>query len=182
MYCQWLLLQLNSDILRENPTCVTFTILDICRSVQQVFFCFSYQCKSTPLQVWKDKKSRVASSSSPPQIAPPPPHCGPTSWPSLLRCDVCRSVDGGSSSGRCLSWKMGRCSFFFFFSEHVLPFSFSCWIVWPLLKAKSWTREKGPVVEALAASQTMSKVVGRRVNVLQKSAQKLVPFLHWLTV
>lgn len=117
-----------------------------------------------------------------PPIAPPPPHCGPTSWPSLLRCDVCRSVDGGSSSGRCLSWKMGRCSFFFFFSEHVLPFSFSCWIVWPLLKAKSWTREKGPVVEALAASQTMSKVVGRRVNVLQKSAQKLVPFLHWLTV
>lgn len=117
----------------------------------------------------------------PPQIAPPPPHCGPTSWPSLLRCDVCRSVDGGSSSGRCLSWKMGRCSFFFF-PERVLPFSFSCWIVWPLLKAKSWTREKGPVVEALAASQTMSKVVGRRVNVLQKSAQKLVPFLHWLTV
>lgn len=114
MYCQWLLLQLNSDILRENPTCVTFTILDICRSVQQVFFCFSYQCKSTPLQVWKDKKSRVASSSSSPPIAPPPPHCGPTSWPSLLRCDVCRSVDGGSSSGRCLSWKMGRCSFFFF--------------------------------------------------------------------
>lgn len=40
MYCQWLLLQFNGDMLRENPTCVTFTILDICRSVQQVFFLF----------------------------------------------------------------------------------------------------------------------------------------------
>ena len=51
MYCQWSLLQFSSDILRENPTCVTFTILDICRSVQHVFFFVSYQCKSTPLQV-----------------------------------------------------------------------------------------------------------------------------------
>lgn len=40
MYCQWSLLQFNGDMLRENPTCVTFTILDICRSVQQVFFLF----------------------------------------------------------------------------------------------------------------------------------------------
>lgn len=179
MYCQWLLLQLNSDILRENPTCVTFTILDICRSVQQVFFCFSYQCKSTPLQVWKDKKSRVASSSPP--IAPPPPHCGPTSWPSLLRCDVCRSVDGGSSSGRCLSWKMGRCSFFFF-SRARPPVFLQLLNRLTSVKGEVVDSWKGPVVEALAASQTMSKVVGRRVNVLQKSAQKLVPFLHWLTV
>lgn len=46
------------------------TILDICRSVPTgVFFSFSsfvlflisYQCKSTPMQVWKDKKSHVAS-------------------------------------------------------------------------------------------------------------------------
>lgn len=116
-----------------------------------------------------------------PPIAPPPPHCGPTSWPSLLRCDVCRSVDGGSSSGRCLSWKMGRCSFFFFFRARPPVF---LQLLNRLTSVKgevvdSW---KGPVVEALAASQTMSKVVGRRVNVLQKSAQKLVPFLHWLTV
>lgn len=59
MYCLRSSLQFTSDISRENLTCFTFTILDICRSVQQVFlfclyfvcFClvFSYQCKSTPL-------------------------------------------------------------------------------------------------------------------------------------
>lgn len=67
-------------------------------------FFFSYQCKSTPLQVWKDKKSHV-------NLLPldSSRHCGPTSWPSLSRCDACRSVEGGSSSGRCLSWKIGRC-------------------------------------------------------------------------
>lgn len=74
MYCKWSLSQFISDALRENPTCVTFTILDICRSVQQVFF-FSYQCKSTPLQVWKDKKSHVNLL---------PPRFLPTLWPNLM--------------------------------------------------------------------------------------------------
>lgn len=45
MYCQRSLLQFTSDILRENLTCFTFTILDICRSVQQVFlFCLFFVC------------------------------------------------------------------------------------------------------------------------------------------
>lgn len=48
-------------------------------------------------------------------------HCGPTSWPSLLRCDVCRSVDSGSSSDRCLSQKTGCCSFFFLSTSSVYP-------------------------------------------------------------
>lgn len=97
--------------------------MQIC-STGVFFFFFSYQCKSTPLQVWKDKKSHVASF---PLITPP--LYGPTSWPSLSRYDVCRLVDGGSSSGRCLSWKIGCC----YFRAHPL-FSFSCWIVWPPLK------------------------------------------------
>lgn len=45
MYCLRSSLQFTSDILRENLTCFTFTILDICRSVQQVFlFCLYFVC------------------------------------------------------------------------------------------------------------------------------------------
>lgn len=91
MYCQRSLLQFTSDILRENLTCFTFTILDICRSVQQVFlfclfclFLFSFfptSASQHPLQVWKDKKSQVNLIPLDRSL-----HCGPASWPSLSRC------------------------------------------------------------------------------------------------
>lgn len=131
MYCQWSLFHLNSRARRENPTCVTFTILDICRSVQQVIIFFSYQCKSTPIAGLKGQE--VTRSLLPPVHISP--HCGSTSWPSLSRRDVRRLVEGGSSNcARCLSWKTRGC---FRFSEHILRFplaaeSFDLW------KGKVW--------------------------------------------
>lgn len=131
MYCQWSLFHLNSRTRRENPTCVTFTILDICRSVQQVFIFFPTSASQHPLQVWKDKKSHVASlplSISPHTVARPHGLVCPG-----VTC--CRSVEGGSSNrARCLSWKTRGC---FYFSEHILRFplaaeSFDLW------KGKVW--------------------------------------------
>lgn len=96
---------------------VTFTILDICRSVQQVFFPTS--ASQHPCRFERTRSHTLTSFPSIYSL-----HCGPTSWPSLSRCDVCRLVDDGSSSVSdcCLSWKIGCC----FLPEHILYFPSSC--------------------------------------------------------
>lgn len=136
-------------MLRENPTCYLYYpwYMQIC-STGVYFFCFLPVQVNTPagLKGQEVTRSLLLPSFLPSSLPPPPsitpPHCGPTSWPSLSRCDACRSVDGGSgcsiSSGgsvrhRLSSWKTGRRCI----SRTRRPVSFfSCWIVWPPKRQK----------------------------------------------
>lgn len=142
-------------------------------------FFFSYQCKSTPLQVWKDKKSHVAS--FPFDYFP---HCGPTSWPSLSRCDVL--------FGRAWLWqwslpflKNGALLYFWAHSPFFLQLLNH---FWPPTKGKVLVVNecKGPVVKAPPASWTMLKVSvtssGMQSQHFTWSTQKVVLLLYWWSV
>lgn len=111
-------------------------------------FFFPTSASQHPLQVWKDKKSHVASlplSISPHTVARPHGLVCPG-----VTC--CRSVEGGSSNRA--RWPLlENKGLLLFFRAHP-PFSSSCWIVWPLKRKSPRRRSERP--RQVRPSQTLS--------------------------